>query len=531
MTNVEITLKNYRCFDDTTPATFHLNHCITGLVGPNNCGKSTLLRAFYELRPLLSQLTRPTGNQLEALKGQPQAFPGFGNMVADQTEVFANTNDRDLVVTIAPLLHPTSTRRYRETPNAVTRVDITVPRDTTGYILRARVGELWISGQDLSFTGNTVTEKGDPLLDLTEFYSVCRDLESTMYIDAFRNAINAGASSYYDIQVGQSLISQWRSLQTGHSKRANEAVWQLTNEIRHIFEFQSLVINAAEDGTTLQLFIDGRSYRLGELGAGLAEFIIVLLNAAVRRPAFILVDEPEIHLHPTLQLDFMTTLASYARVGVLFASHNLGLARASADLLYSVQRLKGTSRIAPIEQTARLPEFLGELGYSGYRELGYDQVLLVEGSSELKVIQQFLRLYGKDHHVVLVSLGGSGLIRHGSDAELAELKRLAPKVSAVIDSERSAADAPLDAARQAFIETCSTIGIPCVALQHRALENYFTDNAIKQVKGAKYRALQPYERLRDVDPSWGKAESWKIARAMRKSDLDQTDLGATLDAL
>jgi hypothetical protein len=196
-----------------------------------------------------------------------------------------------------------------------------------------------------------------------------------------------------------------------------------------------------------------------------------------------------------------------------------------------VQRLKGTSRIAPFEQTPRLPEFLGELGYSGYRELGYDQVLLVEGCTELKVVQQFLRLYGKDHFVVLVSLGGSSLIRPGSDAELAELKRLAPKVTAIIDSERSDPDASLDAAHEAFFESCNALDIPCVVLQRRALENYFTNNAVKQVKGAKYRALQPYERLRDADPSWGKAESWRIARAMHKSDLDATDLGAALDAL
>jgi predicted ATPase len=88
----------------------------------------------------------------------------------------------------------------------------------------------------------------------------------------------------------------------------------------------------------MQVFIDGRSYRLNNLGAGLAQFIVVLGNAAVLRPNFILIDEPELNLHPTLQLDFLTTLGSFAKNGVFFATHSYGLSRSSAELIYSVHR-------------------------------------------------------------------------------------------------------------------------------------------------------------------------------------------------
>jgi len=98
----------------------------------------------------------------------------------------------------------------------------------------------------------------------------------------------------------------------------------------------SLQISAALNHNSLQLFIDGRPFALQELGAGLAQFIVVLGNAALKKPSFILIDEPEISLHPSLQLKFLMKLAGYASEGVVFATHNIGLARSVAEEIYSV---------------------------------------------------------------------------------------------------------------------------------------------------------------------------------------------------
>ena len=46
---------------------------------------------------------------------------------------------------------------------------------------------------------------------------------------------------------GQSFIENWRRLKTGATKWQNEAVYQLTRDIREVFRFQDLDINAADD--------------------------------------------------------------------------------------------------------------------------------------------------------------------------------------------------------------------------------------------------------------------------------------------
>ncbi len=55
--------------------------------------------------------------------------------------------------------------------------------------------------------------------------------------------------------------------------------------------------------------------------------------------------------------------------------------------------------------TPRLAELLGELNYEGYRPLGFDKVLLVEWKpTSVKVFVEFLRLFNKDHELLVVPM-------------------------------------------------------------------------------------------------------------------------------
>ncbi len=132
----------------------------------------------------------------------------------------------------------------------------------------------------------------------------------------------------------------------------------------------------------------------------------------------------------------------------------------------------------------RLAEFLGELSFSGYQELGFDRILLVEGPTDVKVMQQFLRKYGKDHQVVIMPLGGRGSINGAAEEQLIEITRITPKVHAVIDSEKASAGAMLEPRISDFQAACARAGIDCKVTDLRATENYLSDAAVKEVKGA-----------------------------------------------
>jgi ABC-type cobalamin/Fe3+-siderophores transport system ATPase subunit len=403
--DIDIELKNYRCFPDEQLARFSIRPGFMALIGANNSGKSSLLKFLFEFRNLFGTISPRSGNFTSALQGNPVGANLQG--LHDPREVFSNTNDRDLEITLR-FRDPD----YRPPPDRPPPVTVTTIR-------LSRAGISWTAS--LAMEGGTLAKpqnvglSSDNLLvigdrnsaDLEPLFRTCNILTRAIYIGPFRNAINVGGqTNYFDIQVGQPFIRTWREYKTGMNTAANVAALRLTQDIKDLFGFNYLEINPTPNDETLQVFIDDKSYKLPELGSGIAQFIIVLANAAVRQPSFVLIDEPESNLHPSLQLSFLTTLASYAAEGMLFATHSIGLARSSADRIYSLRRLsEGRSEIHLYEAMPDLPQFLGELGYAGYRDLGIEKVLLAEGPSDVRTVRQFLRKHKKEHSVLVLQLG------------------------------------------------------------------------------------------------------------------------------
>lgn len=518
----KITLKNYRCFEDAKPLSLEFGQGFTALVGPNNSGKSTCLKFFYEARQVFGGLKNI--NVINSVVAG-SAFGSQFTSVDDQVEIFYNRNGRPLTVEV-------------DFPTA-TSVEISRVRFTTE---RSQIGnwrcELFCGSPPNKLTAqhpgggyNFFSEKGHVTVDFTSLWEFCDVLASSTYVGPFRNAINEGAGKYYDLAIGTAFIDTWDQWKTGPNRQLNEIIQDVTNDIAHIFGYQRFEINAADSPRTLQAIIDGKPYRLRELGGGLAQFIVVFGNVAMRRPAILLIDEPELNLHPSLQVDFLTSLASYTTHGVMFATHSLGLARATADRVYSFQKDIYRSIAKPFEQTPNFAEFVGEMSFSSFKEMGFDTILLVEGVTEVKAVQQFLRALKKDHQVVVIHLGGSALIRGGVQVELAELKRLSKNVAVLIDSERTAPNAALPTERGTFLQDCQALGFAVHATDLRAFENYLTQAAVQHVMGPKYQALGPYQLLKDVSPSWAKAENWRIARAMTDADVLGTDVGKFLASL
>lgn len=520
MPAIDLQLKNYRCFPDSRPARISIRPGFSAFVGVNNVGKSALLKFFFEFRNLLSLLSAPSGNLIGALHGQAQGSWGLPGTIRDPVEMFTNTNDRNLEIAISA---PPSIAGPRIT------LSLSISRPALQWTATILRGDQKLVGSSLIYDDQSaIVESGTGTrVDLTPIFNGCRELARSLYIGPFRNVINVGgATNYFDIRVGQQFVQAWRQYKTGPSIKQNEAAYRLTRDIERLFQFKDLDINPSPNDDTLQLFVNGRSFALSELGGGVSQFIVVLANVAVQEPAFVLIDEPELNLHPTLQLEFLTTLGSYATQGVIFCTHSVGLARAGADQIYAVRKLQDfESEVTPYESVIRLSEFLGELSFAGYRDLGINKVLLVEGPTDVKAVQQILRLYRKEHDVLLLPLGGNSLINAGCEAQLVELKRISEQIIAVIDSERASAGEPLSANRQGFVDACSRARVRCHVLERRALENYFPDRVVKAVKGEEYSTLGPYQKLKDLARPWSKEENWKLARAMTRQEVDGSDLG------
>lgn len=511
-----ITLKNYRCFADSSPAVIEIDSGFTAFVGANNSGKSSCLKFFHEFHDLFIRLKV---FQTEDYMFSPRS-------VEDWIELFNNDNNRNLTIEI---------HSGKAGPQEIEKIVILIERAKPNF---AKLTS-WLKLEN----GNVVEVKrhtaedhylfGRQIFqgDFSKFVLFFSTLEKALYVGPFRNAINQGAGDYFDLVIGTTFVEHWGQWKTGRNRSENVAVQQVADDIAHIFDFVRFEINATSDRNTLQVIINGKPYRLRELGAGLAQFIIVLGNVAIKRPSLLLIDEPELNLHPSLQIDFLTSLASYSSYGIIFASHSIGLARSVSDRVYTFQKIKTGTKVRLFEHTSNFAEFAGEMSFSSFKELGHDRVLLVEGVTEVKTIQQFLRTLRKDHTTVLLPLGGGQLIRRGVQQELSELGRLSRNVSVLIDSERESADQPLSEERERFAIDCRDLGFKVCVTKRRATENYFTDRAVKEEKGESYRALSEFEKLGKGTLGWAKTDNWRIARRMTVEDLLSTDIGLFLNEI
>ncbi len=515
-----VTLKNYRCFEDTDPLVINFEEGITSFIGSNNSGKSSALRFFYEFRNFWEQLD--TTQQWVRLINSNSFHVSIFD-VTDQHEIYCDNNERPLSIELTLL------------PNIENSLDgqlskFILTSDRNTWTMKVFEGPQYRQINTKVNHGNReillpVSNTEQQILDSTSMRTLCKYLQTCMYIGPFRNAINQGAGIHYDLAIGTEFINKWNNWKAGTEKSKNLVISQVTSDIKEIFNFDYLEIGASAGSNSLQLNVNGKPYKLQEMGAGLAQFIIVLGNVATAKPNLLFIDEPELSLHPSLQLRFLTALASYVRKSIVFATHSIGLARTASDKIYSFAKLENKSRAWQFAETPEYSEFLGELSYSTYRDFGFQTILFVEGPNDIKTFQEFLRKLRKDQEIVVLNLGGDSLASGSREHELAEIKRISNDIYVIVDSEKPSENEELPEVRSSFKNLCEKLGFHILVLEKRAIENYFSDRAIKKVFGQEYEALQPFQKLKDAKLPWRKNQNWRIAREMRVDELIDTDLG------
>lgn len=521
-----IRLYDYRCFQRESPATLEIRPGLTSLIGQNNSGKSSLIKSIYEIRPLLHNISAWDSGHVNPMAAAgwspPKPMQDHAEIVSERLlpqcriEIEVETNKIDQIKKIV---------LFFSEKGGVCTPEFILPE-----------GEEFLKfGKYGPGHPPSITTKKNALYNLEAICEFSRKLSKSIYLGPFRNAINEGANEYFDCSVGTQFIEQWQEWKVGGIKEKTRLIQKATEDIRELIGAKSLEINASGDRKTLQIAIDGRSHMLPEIGAGISQMIILIANALIKKPSFILIDDPELNLHPSLQFSFITKLAKYSSDGLIYTTHSMGLARL-ADYCYTVQRKNDRSVVRAYEKTSNLTEFLGSLGIASLLELGWKRILLVEGPTDVRVAQQILKLYEKDSHTVVLPLGGDGMINGKIHHELSEIRRLCPTdsfcIAAIVDSERESMNSEPIKARRDFSKICDEIGIICHLTERRATENYVSQSAIDLTwPNHSFHQLTHYEKTKNDNTFWGKSETWRAIGNMTREDFNNTDLGVFFNSI
>ncbi|HGL6719333.1 AAA family ATPase [Burkholderia contaminans] len=528
-----VSLRNFRCFDWNNPAILEFHYGLTALIGPNNAGKSAALRSIYELRSVWQSIFACLMPHAQySARAEPTG-------VSDITELANSDDPTRIEISISLNNSPTDNN-----PNHYHITHIEVLYDLENRSITPKL----IKGKNISGSTHTLNEQtiksanqisGSIItysritMNFSALVSFLNDLSRARFFPAFRNAINEGASNYYDMPVGTALVSTWDTWKAGNVKKSKVAIGRVERKIAELLGFNSLQINADSQRKSLDVYINGHPHKLYEIGSGVAQLVMTLASALVMEPTYILIDEPELSLHPTLQLSFLAALFEYCSKGLLFATHSYGLARTAAERILVVQRSHATKMQPLNSNSINLAELLGELGYAARLEIGCERILLVEGPTDVLFFQEFLRKLKIDQKYVIMQLGGSSLINGNISTHLSEICRIsdAKNIKIFIDSERKSASEPLSPERENFVSACKQFGIEVAVSERRATENYFEENAIRKALGGDYKPLEPFQLLKECSKPWHKSQNWKIARETEFADIESTDLGKFLRSL
>jgi energy-coupling factor transporter ATP-binding protein EcfA2 len=490
-----IGLQNYRAFAMDAPIEFTIHEGITFLVGVNNIGKSALIRAFFELRPVIDTA------KLRDAKGNME-------------RIASNLS-----------FHLLANRSTAGRP-----IYVTFRHGEVGWNL-----EISPLGDD-PHTNNLQVKYfrvGNPPPELLT--TVDSLFHRSMYVGPFRSPAVQVSDTLYDIRIGRNFVQDWDTWANGPRIDHSQQVESLIQQLRTLFGLHHFGVTVSQDSTQLYVTTDDGRFSLGELGDGIAHYVIVLGNAMIKNPAFIYIDEPEIGLHPRMQEIFVRALASKANQGVIATSHSVGLARSVADRLLTLTRDKqGHRRFAPFgeHQTDSLIQSISELGYSPYAEIGGNHLLLVEGRTDIKCFREILRKFGLEQHFLIWSLNGSDWIKADPSKvadELNELKRLnARSISVIFDGEQTTANAQLSTQLRRFRDLCITLGFHVFPTDRHSTENYITQAALDQI-APNHTALQPFEPFGANTPKWDKSKNWLIFEKMHRRDFTGTGLEEFLE--
>lgn len=293
----QLRLERFRQFGDTTFEFGDTNL----LVGPNNCGKTSVLHAIRAFFLLMHGHVR--------IEGDPPKAEYHKRYLTSAEEVAPAPDLRELW--------------YKQQAGKPLKISVTFEDDASfAAVLRQQFGQIHVSAEDLP-AGLTAKDVAKYLGATVAFIPglVGVLVEEPFATAARRNSL-ANQGRYSEI---------FRSSLLQLKERDGDAVAKINQWLSGLFsvEVSSISFDMDKDEfVTIRYRQDGIEYDVVSSGSGLQQIIQVLTYLYLTKPRVLLIDEPDAHLHSKLQArlgDLFRKVAADLNAQLFVSTHSLDL--------------------------------------------------------------------------------------------------------------------------------------------------------------------------------------------------------------
>lgn len=449
-----IRLQRFRQFADTTIEVGKFNL----LVGPNNCGKTTILHAIRSFFQLMHGHVRFEGNP-------PQA-EYHKRFLGDAGEIAPTPDIKELWF-------------EQRAGNPIT-ISVTFEEGKTfGVSLRQQFGQIHVSADTLPdnlTAADAATHLG---IDVAFIPGLVGVLVSEPYAAAARR--NALATQGRYSEIFRSSLHQLKAKNQALLDQINKWLGALFGIEVSAVEFDP----DADEYVTVKYVQNGTQFDVVSSGAGLQQIIQILTYLYLKQPRILLIDEPDAHLHSKLQArlgDLFRKVAEDLNAQVFLSTHSLDLIDTfSTDEVIVIDSKQ--AKLSPIGKNKDLVSALVDADVvdvsSLSRLLSSRNLVVVEDKDQtvLKAIDKVCgsKLYSSKSDSYVLSSKGVGKFKALAElgAVLKDLTQQKFNITFVQDR-----DGMPDFLVAKYIAAQKSVGVTPWLLARHEIENYLLEPAL-----------------------------------------------------
>lgn len=475
-------------------------------VGPNNSGKSRFLRELFAgIQPysyffkLHQELSNSFLDQLNLITDKIDLVERTGTVVSESTHITALKSSFDIsrngtyLVELSEIFDKTI-----DTIKRITRSNHRIRE----FIQEVDSYKNLLSSSRMNFIINSIEIS-------MLYFPILRGLRPLSYTNTDEKKTYLSDNLYKERTLFDYFpkLGKNRTIFTGISifEEIKKRLLGTVEERKSIYDFEkyleqyvfkkrvTLIPKYDDDVLHIKLGQD-EQFAIYKLGDGLQTIIIILFPLFINKSEIeiVFIEEPETHLHPKWQRQLMYCLSEMENKYFFISSHSSILINAENTSIFSITKNSGKTEITSYEQNEEKFYLLKRLGYRPSDLFLTNYVLWVEGPTDMIYFRYLIEFFSNKTlhegvHYTIMSLGGDDwrtlLVDENGDVNLGALTNLSPNNGIVLDSDKSSADATVDATKQKVISSFESSGLFSFLLEYNEIENYvLLDDYIKAIK-------------------------------------------------